>query len=293
MKRILTIIIAMAVAGVAAGAQGVVERCERRTMRNQGHEREYYVYRPESIKPGAPLVIALHGYGGSALKGKPGLMDAADRYGFEVCYPQGISDGKKPCWNVGYPFQKDMKSNDIRFLKALKQRLIKEDGLNARNVFLTGMSNGGEMCYLMAQKSPRTFKAIASIAGLTLEDMSREYRRPVPFMEVHGTQDHTSEWTGDPENAGGWGAYLAVPVSVSYIVAADRCVSETKTELPLVRNKVILHEFKGGLPAWKGGPDCEVWLYEVIGGGHSWAESDMATFDEIWRFFSMYLEKSE
>lgn len=54
----------------SANEYGVKERCERYTMKNQGLEREYYLYRPEGLKAGAPLVIVLHGYGGSALKGK-------------------------------------------------------------------------------------------------------------------------------------------------------------------------------------------------------------------------------
>ena len=76
----------------SANEYGVKERCERYTMKNQGLEREYYLYRPEGLKAGAPLVIVLHGYGGSALKGKKAMMDVADRNGFAVCYPQGIKD---------------------------------------------------------------------------------------------------------------------------------------------------------------------------------------------------------
>ena len=50
----------------SANEYGVKERCERYTMKNQGLEREYYLYRPEGLRSGAPLVIVLHGYGGSA-----------------------------------------------------------------------------------------------------------------------------------------------------------------------------------------------------------------------------------
>ena len=87
-------------------------------MKNQGLEREYYLYRPEGLKAGAPLVIVLHGYGGSALKGKKAMMDVADKNGFAVCYPQGIKDPKgKPGWNVRYPSQEGMKTDDVKFLR--------------------------------------------------------------------------------------------------------------------------------------------------------------------------------
>lgn len=54
-------------------------------------------------------------------------------------------------------------------------------------------------------------------------------------------------------------------------------------------NKVILHRYLGGVPAYDGGPEIEVRLYEVQDGGHSWSDRDMDTYQEIWNFFSKYL----
>ena len=273
----------------------VKERCERYTMKNQGLEREYYLYRPEGLKAGAPLVIVLHGYGGSALKGKKAMMDVADKNGFAVCYPQGIKDPKgKPGWNVRYPSQKGMKTDDVKFLIALSKELQKRFDLSPKNTFLTGMSNGGDIIYLIAMRAPKAFKAMASIAGLQFSWMETEYsyKHPLPFMEVHGTQDHTSEWLGDPENKGGWGAYIPVPAAVSRIIAVNGCTEEYVTELPRRegRNQVTLYQFKAGKPAVKGGRPTEVWLYKVEGGDHSWSDKDMDTCSEIWRFFSQWIE---
>ena len=274
---------------------GVKERCERYTMKNQGLEREYYLYRPEGLKAGAPLVIVLHGYGGSALKGKKAMMDVADRNGFAVCYPQGIKDPKgKPGWNVRYPSQKGMKTDDVKFLIALSKELQKKFDLSPKNTFLTGMSNGGDIIYLIAMRAPKAFKAMASIAGLQFNWMETEYsyKHPLPFMEVHGTQDHTSEWLGDPENKGGWGAYIPVPAAVSRIIAVNGCTEEYVTELPRRdgRYQVTLYQFTGGKPAVKGGRPTEVWLYKVEGGDHSWSDKDMDTCSEIWRFFSQWID---
>ena len=278
-------------------AQGysVKERCERYTMKNQGLEREYYLYRPEGLKAGAPLVIVLHGYGGSALKGKKAMMDVADKNGFAVCYPQGIKDPKgKPGWNVRYPSQEGMKTDDVKFLIALSKELQKRFDLSPKNTFLTGMSNGGDIIYLIAMRAPKAFKAMASIAGLQFNWMETEYsyKHPLPFMEVHGTQDHTSEWLGDPENKGGWGAYIPVPAAVSRIIAVNGCTEEYVTELPRRegRNQVTLYQFKAGRPAVKGGRPTEVWLYKVEGGDHSWSDKDMDTCSEIWRFFSQWID---
>ena len=116
-----------------------------------GVERTYKLYLPEGIKPNAPLVFVLHGYGGSFNLDHVGINDVADRNGFAVCYPQGAKDGRnKNCWNVGYPFQHDMPIDDISFLCTLASHLQKQHSLSRHNTFCTGMSNGGEMCYLLA-----------------------------------------------------------------------------------------------------------------------------------------------
>ena len=291
MRRFLLIFAANIIASMPLSAQEVAERCERHAIFDQGIEREYYLYRPEGLKKDAPLLIVLHGYGSSALKCKTSYMALADKEGFAVCYAQGIKDYKgKAYWNVGYPFHKDIKTDDVEYLCRLVKHLQTKYNLSKKNTFLTGMSNGGEMCYIMAMKKPKVFGAIASIAGLTLNNMSRDYKMPIPFMEVHGTADNTSKWSGDPDNKGGWGSYLAVPVSISYLVAANRCIYEVSDTLPKKRNTVIRHRYKGGTPAWDKGPECEVWLYEIQGGGHTWAENDMDTSGETWRFFSKYLK---
>ena len=253
-----------------------------------GVERTYKLYLPANIKADAPLIFVLHGYGGNFNHDDKGFNEAADRHGFAVCYPQGSKDGRgKNCWNVGYPFQADMAVDDVSFMCKLAKKLQKEHNLSRKNTFCTGMSNGGEMCYLLAYCNQKTFAAVAPIAGLTMEWMPKAYTRtrPIPLFELHGTEDRTSEWTGDLENKGGWGAYLAVPDAVNYWVKRNGCTQEVTEELPLKSadsNKVIAHRYVGG----KDG--CEVWLYEIVGGKHTWATKDLDTAEEIWKFFSKF-----
>lgn len=252
-----------------------------------GLKRTYRLYLPEGLPDDAPLVFVLHGYGGSFNLDSHGFNETADRHGFAVCYPQGLADGRgKTCWNVGYPFQADMTVDDVSFLCKLAGTLQKKHRLSRKNTFCTGMSNGGEMCYLLAYTRPDAFAAVAPISGLTMEWIYRRYDTPapIPLFEIHGTEDRTSAWEGDLQNKGGWGAYLPVEIAVGYWVAANRCVREEIDTLAVRRNPVVAHRFTGGT----GGN--EVWLYEIIGGGHSWAEKDMDTPEEIWRFFSRYVK---
>lgn len=290
MKKILQV--ALTLVCVFVFTEASAQEARRFTMKHGGMEREYWLYLPSDIKPDAPLVILLHGYKAKAEGYRPEMMTVAEENGFALCYPQGALDGKgKTCWNVGYPFQEGLKTDDVDFLCTLTRHLQKEHDLSRQNTFLTGMSNGGEMCYLMAYLRPDVFTAFAPIAGLSMEWSYRKFdaKKAVPLMEVHGTADKTSRWDGDPFNEGGWGAYLAVPQAVAYWAAQARCTYEETVELPLVRNKVIMHRYMGGEPIWKDGPAVEVRLYEVIGGKHTWALNDMDTCREIWKFFSIYL----
>lgn len=292
-------------------SQSPRELCEKVSFKDQGIVRDAFLYRParhtgtaasvssdsagsgdeaSGQTDGMPLVVVLHGYGGKALGDGLRFIELADLHGFAVCWPQGAEDGTgHNCWNVGYPFQADYRIDDTAYLRRLVRHLQKNFGVSRRNVFLTGMSNGGEMCYKMAAEHPETFSAIASIAGLTLVSMSTDYRRPVPFMEVHGTDDSVSAWCGDLENRGGWGAYLSVPAALSHIISANRCVGETISEIPSEHKRVILHRFTGGLPAFKNGSPADVLLYEVLGGDHSWSDRYIPTCDLVWEFFSRYV----
>lgn len=263
--------------------------CVRDSLRHKGVWRSWLLFEPECLSPEKPLLICLHGYGGSAERGKVQLVELASKMGFVLCFPQGLKDPKgKPSWNVGYPSQKGWKQDDVAFLECLTRRLQKKYVLDPRNAFLIGMSNGGEMCYLIARRKPDLFAGLMSIAGLTLECMKPlRYNNPVPFMELHGTIDSVSRWEGDPENRHGWGEYLGVPNAVSYVVAADGCLSYQKSA---VSQDVILHRYADGLKARKGkGHTCEVWFYEVVGGRHSWSDDMMDTYAEIEKFISRFL----
>lgn len=260
------------------------------SLRVDGKMRRFVTFLPEGIKEEAPLVVVLHGYGGSIWRENP-MVAAAKRHGFAVCIPQGLRDPKgKPSWNVGYPSQAGWKQDDVKALCRIAQHVQKRHKLSRTNTFLTGMSNGGEMCYLMAfNNKQKTFKAVAPIAGLTMEWMysQLEAKRPIPVMEVHGTADHTSEWGGDLQNKGGWGAYMPVPLAVGYWVAKNRCTHEETERVESLKkdgHPVIKHRFTGGPTG------CDVWLYEVVGAGHKWHTDDIDTGEEVWSFFSKYVK---
>ena len=248
-----------------------------------GVERSYYYYEPDTMIGQRPLILLLHGYGGSATDYCPKMVQTALDNGFAICVPQGAKDPEgEPSWNVGYPFQQGWEMDDVDFLCELASSLAVEHNLNSNDIFVTGMSNGGEMSYLLAHQKPDFFAAFAPIAGLTMQWMkdSLTINKAVSLMEVHGTSDTVSMWEGDPENTGGWGAYLSVPEAVRRFADKAACKEEKVREL---QDSILLHEFINPET------DVEVLLYEVKGGVHGWALDRLDTPSEIIAFFKRHL----
>ena len=254
-----------------------------RTYLYKGMERSYYYHEPDTMLSQRPLIMLLHGYGGSATNYNPAMVQTALRHGYAVCVPQGAEDPEgEPSWNVGYPFQQGWEMDDVDFICELASSLASEHNLNNRNIFVEGMSNGGEMCYLLAHVKPDFFAAFAPIAGLTMQWMkdSLSINKAVSLIEVHGTADTTSMWEGDPQNTGGWGAYLSVPEAVQRF--ADM-VGYKEDDIQKLNDSVVIHRFMN--------PDSnvEVLLYEVKGGVHSWSMDYMDTPSEVIAFFNRHL----
>lgn len=258
------------------------------SFKYQDTERQYYLYVPEEIAPERPLVVMLHGYTGRAESERPELVQEALRRGFVVCVPQGAADARgNSCWNVGYPFQEGLKTDDIGFLCSLAGQIGEEYSLDKRNFFVTGMSNGGEMCYLLANKVPLFFAGYAPIAGLTMKWIAdtMPIAVPVSIMEVHGTADTISEWEGDYDNHGGWGEYISVPEAIRRWADA---AGNRREVVSIYNDKVALHSF---VPEHPFADSKEILLYEVKGGSHSWSLESMDTVTEIMNFFERQLTK--
>ena len=250
--------------------------------------RKYTIIIPDSLSPARPLVIHTHGYGSYTVE-RPDLTSAAIRSGFAICYPIGTPDSRgKAGWNVGYPSQASMTVNEADFMEAFKDELCRRYSLNPDNVFLSGMSNGGDLCYQLAYTRPSIFRAYGSVAGLTFTSvyLANRLSSPTPFLGIHGTADKTSMWDGDPTNSGGWGAYIPVTLAVASLASNNKCTalkSEPLQTLPGSNNTATIHKYVGS-PT-----DAEVILIEINGGKHSWADKDIYTGEILINFFTKNL----
>ncbi len=264
---------------------------------HDGITRQYIYYEPSSLNDQMPLVFVMHGFTGDAnsIKNYSEMNQFADQYGFAVCYPRGTTDSSGDrFWNVGYAFHPNETVDDVGFLTELAEYLQSNHGLNPDYTFATGMSNGGEMCYMLACQAYDTFKAVAPVAGMILQDILDECddSPPIPLFEIHGSQDNVTPLSGDPNNSDGWGAYPSIPFTINYFSEKNDCTDVVTETLPNTNPSdgsiVISEKHINGIN------NNEVWYYEVVGGGHdwpgAWGNMDINAGEEAWLFFQKYID---
>ena len=267
---------------------------------HDGLSREYYLYIPDSLVAGAPLLFVFHGYSGSAngIMNYSGLNQIADENGFVVCYPQGlIDDWDYAFWNVGYDWHVDETVDDVGFSTSLAQYLQTEYSLSTQNTFSTGMSNGGDMSYLLACQASDVFKAVAPVAGCMMTWLYNSCAplNPIPVFEIHGTDDDVTWWDGADENDNdGYGPWESVDTTFNFWTQLNNCNEFIIDTLPDVDmsdgSYVVSHKNTNGFN------NNEVWLYEVVNGGHDWpgvwGNMDISTSEEIWNFFEIFINNN-
>lgn len=257
---------------------------------HNGTQRDYIYYEPTNFEAGAPLVFVAHGYSGSAqgIMNYCGMNSLADQFGFSVCYPEGTADSwGNNFWNVGYDFTSESTVNDIDFITELASFLQNEKNLSIDNTFLTGMSNGAELCYLIACESPGLFKAYAPVAGtivpngLTNNSCNGE---PVSIFELHGINDNITLFEGD-SNDQFWGPYLGIDSIINYWTGINELEELNIDTLPNLNNN---NKFTISYKYYSKNNNKKVWLYKHRD-GHSWNIDDFISAQEIWSFFSQFL----
>jgi polyhydroxybutyrate depolymerase len=127
-------------------------------------ERSYWTYVPQSVAEHPALVVVLHGYSGSAtgIAEYSGMNAIAEEAGFIVAYPQGTVDQDgNAFFNVGYAFHQGVAVDDVDFVRRMVAEVSAEHSVDSERIFATGMSNGGEMCYLLACRASSLFRAVA------------------------------------------------------------------------------------------------------------------------------------
>jgi len=161
---------------------------ESSSIQAGGLTRTYILHLPtgvNSAKP-IPLVLAFHGGGGkgAGMVGLTGFDEIADREGFAVAYPDGIDRH----WS---DFRKLSSIDDVGFIRALIDKLIRENHIDPKRVYATGMSNGGFFSSYLACRLTDKIAAIAAVAATMGEGEPEQCSpsRPISVLYMHGSKD--------------------------------------------------------------------------------------------------------
>ena len=246
---------------------------------HQGRGRTYRVVVPkghDKTKP-VPLVLAIHGGGGTAelFDRSAGGQFAreADARGWVVVFPQGIEKG----WNDGRKVQtpqgrRRAKIDDVGFLSAVIDRVHASHGIDRTRVYATGISNGGFMSIRLGLDLADKIAAVAPVTA-QLQAVHREKTpaHPVGLMVINGTKDPLVPYDGGHVTVMGRkrGAILSTDATIARWRALNGCTQDAKPVA--IADKDPKDGTKSTITRYAAcAKGAEVVLVRVEGGGHAW-----------------------
>ncbi len=276
---------------------------QTRTLTVDGRERDYLIHIPESYDAASPtpVVLVLHGAGTDAdiTVRFTGMTAKSDEAGFIAVYPNGT--GKKPFyhWNAGgepTPFRSN-DADDVSYISRVLDDVENIINVDQQRVFATGMSNGGMMCYRLADEMSGRIAAIAPVAGtMIIEDANPS--RPVPVIHFQGMDDRLVPPDGPSKWTPKFLSFKSLDETVSIWCRVNGCPETPEiVDVPKVKKDGTSVIRKTYGPGHSG---AEVIVYEIAGGGHTWpgevspfrilgrSTFDISANDLIWEFFERH-----
>jgi poly(hydroxyalkanoate) depolymerase family esterase len=311
-------------AGAAPGGLPSPRMWDVQTSTAAGQTRRALVHPPADPEPetSVPLVCMLHGctQDAASFAAATRMNEAADRHGFVAVYlEQDRGDNPQGCWNWFLPDHQARGAGEPAEIAAIVRELMGKTSrwkIDARRVFVAGLSAGGAMAAILAAVYPDLFAGVAVHSGLSYrsaagvgaayvamahggKDPSAQSRaahaalgdlaRPVPSIVVHGSADRTVA----PVNAD---QVLQQLMTANRLAAPEMCDFDFARPTTTSRGRAddrhsytrrqwtdrrgtLMHEFltvDGLGHAWSGG---------TPGGSHTDPRGPDAT-EAIWRFFA-------
>jgi polyhydroxybutyrate depolymerase len=265
-----------------------------------------------------PLVLVFHGNGGSADQ----VLDQTDQYGsplgqwlaiaarenLVIAAPNGTlgSDGKQSWNDCRADATSNAKSDDVAFVGALIDELVRTQQIDPARVYAVGMSNGGHMVFRLALEAGDRFAAFGPVsASLAAKSSCKDTGIAKPIVMINGNADPFWPFTGGPANgkAGAVGAtrgsILSNADTIAEMVRRNKANTvATSTSYPDIDpndgTTAQLRQFPS--------PSTPVWAITIEGGGHTEPSlvriyppnyerlvgrqnHDIETAEEQWRLF--------
>ncbi|MBB1076710.1 PHB depolymerase family esterase [Rhodoferax sp. 4810] len=132
--------------------------------------RRYKLYIPPGHAGKAlPLVVMLHGctQNPDDFAAGTGMNQRAQAQGFFVLYPEQSSEANpQACWNWFKHNHQKRGSGEPALIASLTQAVTQHYGLDARRVYVAGLSAGGAMAAVLAAAYPDIYAAVGVHSGL-------------------------------------------------------------------------------------------------------------------------------
>lgn len=272
-----------------------------KTITMDGSERTYSVNLPPDYyetSSAFPLVIAMHGGGGSAdqFESTSGLTEKANDAGFIVVYPEGLQGSgllKVRTWNAGICCggASSKQVDDVKFIGVLIDQVINTYNVDPKKVYATGHSNGGMMSYRLACEMSDRIAAIA-VSGCSMVTTACNPSRPVPILHMHSALDEMIPYQGGI-GTGLTGVYFPPVDSVLTVWSQNNSCDVT--------SQVLQDDSDYKLTQWSSCDDnVMIKYYLTQDGGHGWPgglpggvfadipSKVINANDLLWEFFVQY-----
>lgn len=278
-KGIITVFLSLTLTSSSFAGEELVFR----KMQAGGLERSCYLHLPARHEAAGklPVVFVLHGGGrgdGDDVARWTGYRELADRENFIAVYPNGI-DAQ---WNDGRvkTFQRAKKNaevDDVGFISALIDLIVRDFRGDPERIYITGLSNGGMMALRVGCEISHKLAAIAPVIANMPENTygkcMPEHKLPVLLM--NGTDDPLVPWNGGPVGYFGKrrGKVVSTNETIRFWKTHNGCNAGIVAWLPDRDRK---DGSRVRVTTWRNqGGSCEVVLYRVEGGGHTFPGSDV------------------
>jgi len=175
---------------------------ELHTLELDGFTRRWYEYVPESVRQSgdpAPLVVCMHGRGGSAESfiDLSGMNRVAEERGFIVAFPEAGVYQQRPgglrnvlLWNGSY---QGKPIDDVSFILSMIGDIKGRYAIDDSRVYACGQSSGGMMTSELAVRAFKVFAAVAPWSAIRNPDSDApppERIDPVvPYLFLFGEHD--------------------------------------------------------------------------------------------------------
>jgi polyhydroxybutyrate depolymerase len=244
---------------------------------SSGVTRRYLLYVPKTYDRSRPrpLVISIHpGATWPAFEMNiSGWNDLAEQYGFIVVYPAGSGAffGTLTRGASIWPGGPHTLPRDVRFISDLIDKLEAEYNIDPNRIYANGMSNGGNMAFLLSCKLSDRIAAVGVVAGAQPRSWDCGDSKPVPTVAFHGTADKFAPYLGGKSPIAPM-PFANIPDWTAHVARRNQCQGDpADTRIsPSVRRlaytncagnaEVILYTIEGGGHTWPGGQPLPEWI---------------------------------